>query len=218
MAPLKLIAFDWDQTLWHSWDVHVSAARYAADQLDLPEPSEDLIASIFSVPFAQHLKILFAQATDQATEWYMEYYHSMGKELANLFAGVPEMLESLKADGYLVALLSDKRNVHGDKELESTTVAALFDYVLFRNGDRAYKPDPQGLRTIMEALSVKKEQTLYVGDSHVDIQCARNSGVTSAAALWGSVNVDAVLSERPDYTLHGVEDVLTALHALPDQL
>ena len=208
---MKLIAFDWDQTLWKSWDVHVRAARYAANQLDLPEPSEELIASIFSVPFAQHLKILFAQATDQATECYMEYYHSKGTDLAHLFSGVPKMLESLKAEGYLVALLSDKRNVHGNKEMESTSVAGLFDYVLFRDGDRAYKPDPEGLRPIMDSLSVKKEQTIYVGDSHVDIQCARNSGAASAAALWGSVNVEAVLSERPDYTLHGVEDVVTVL-------
>ena len=208
---MKLIAFDWDQTLWNSWDVHVMAAQYAAGVLDLPAPSEERIASAFSVPFNQHLELLFPHNTHEATRHYLEFYHSRVKELGGLFEGVPEMLDALKGNGYLVALLSDKRQVHGSEELKSTGIAELFDYVLFLNDGRAYKPDPQGLCQVIDALSVKREETLYVGDSYMDVQCARRTGAASAAALWGSVNVEAVLNEEPDYVWHTVSEVLTTL-------
>ena len=141
---MKLIVFDWDQTLWNSWDIHVRAAQHAANVLDLPAPSEDWIASNFSVPFARHMAILFPDKTQEATEQYLLFYHSRVKELGRPFDDVPEMLQSLKGSGYLVAILSDKRQVYGSQELKSTSIADLFDFVLFRDGDRPYKPDPGG--------------------------------------------------------------------------
>ena len=208
---MQLIAFDWDQTLWNSWDVHVRAAQYAAEVLGLPVPSEEWIASAFSVPIDRHMEMLFPRHTQEATQRYMEFYHSRVSDMGHLFEGVPEMLEALRGHGYLVALLSDKRQVYGDQELKSTGFAYLFDYVLFLDGGHTYKPDPRGLRRVMDALSVAPKEVLYVGDSYVDVQCARRAGVVCAAVLWGCVNVEAVLNAGPDYVLHTVPEVLTAL-------
>ena len=208
---MQLIAFDWDQTLWNSWDIHVRAAQHAAEVLGLPIPSEEWIAAAFSVPIDRHMEMLFPQDTQRATERYMEFYHSRVSDMGHLYEGVPEMLEALKSKEYLLALLSDKRQVYGNQELKSTGFAYLFDYVLFLDGGHTYKPDPRGLIRVMNALSVAPKDVLYVGDSYVDVQCARRAGVVCAAALWGCVNVDAVLKEGPDYVVHSVPEVLDAL-------
>ena len=208
---MKLIVFDWDQTLWNSWDVHVKAAQHAASTLDLPAPSEEWIASTFSVPFSRHLEMLFPTHTQEATRHYLEFYHSLVTEMGHLFEGVPEMLGALKQNGCLVALMSDKREVYGSQELRSTEIADIFDSVLFLSDGRAYKPDPQGLQQLIGAFPVKKEEVLYIGDSHVDVQCAQRTGVANGAALWGSVNVKAVLGEGPDYVIHSVQDILTTV-------
>ena len=208
---MKLIAFDWDQTLWNSWDVHVMALQRAADMLKLPTPSKAYVASIFSVPFARGMERLFGENTPDATKLYMDFYHSRVRELGHLFEGVTEMLEALKGRGYLLALMSDKRDVHGNRELKSTGIDGLFDNVLFLSDGRPYKPDPQGLSQVMDALSVRKEEVLYIGDSHVDVQCAKRTGVAGGAALWGSVNTEAVLKEEPDYSFSKVSDVFVIL-------
>ena len=210
---MQLICFDWDQTLWNSWDVHVRAAQYAARVLDLPVPSEERIASAFSVPIKLHMAMIFPHDTQEATRRYMEFYHSHVADMGHLFDGVPKMLETLKGRGYLVALLSDKQDVYGNQELQSTGIAHLFDYVLFLDGGHGYKPDPKGLHRVMDALSVEAKDVLHVGDSYVDVQCARRAGVACSAALWGCVNVEAVLKEAPDYVLHTVPEVLTTLVA-----
>ena len=208
---MKLVAFDWDQTLWDSWELHVTAVRDAAGALGLPAPAEVQVASSFSVPFSKHMEMLFPDRTGEATAHYLRFYHSRVRKLGRLFEGVPEMLTALKSNGYLLALLSDKREVYGGQELESEGIADLFDHVRFLDDGRAYKPDPQGLQQVMDALSVDRGEVLYVGDSYVDIQCARRSGVASAAALWGSVNPDALLEEAPDVVWHTVPEVLTSL-------
>ena len=208
---MKLIVFDWDQTLWNSWDIHVMAAGHAADVLNLPRPKDERIAATFSVPFDQHMEMLFHNNTQKATAHYLEFYHSRVGELGGLFNGVPEMLTALRDSGYLLALLSDKRRVYGSVELQSVRIADLFDHTEFLDDDRAYKPDPQGLQQVMNALSVCNERVLYVGDSYVDVQCARRTGVASGGALWGSVNAKALLGERPDYVWNSVADVSAAL-------
>ena len=208
---MKLVSFDWDQTLWNNWDVHVKSAQYAARVLGLPVPSEEQIASAFSVPIKRDMAMLFPRETEDATGRYMEFYHSHVAEMGHLFDGVPEMLEALKGNGYLLALLSDKRDVYGNQELLSTGIAHFFDHVLFLDGGHGYKPDPKGLHRVMDALSVEAKDVHHVGDSHVDVQCARRAGVACSAALWGCVNVEAVLKEAPDYVLHTVPEVLATL-------
>ena len=210
VAGARLVAFDWDQTLWNSWDAHVAAAEHAARLVGDTLPPKTLIASTFSLPFARHLELLFPDNTIEATKEYMEFYHSGVGTLSSLFDGVTQVLEDLKQRGMKLALLSNKRDIYGLNELASTEIGPLFDLVLFRGDGLAQKPDPQGLHEIMNRLSVAKGAVLYVGDSDVDVQCARRAGVASAAALWGSVDRKAVLDERPDYLLETLVEVLEA--------
>ncbi len=208
VAGARLVAFDWDQTLWNSWDAHVAAAEHAAGTVGVPLPPKARIASTFSLPFVRHLELLFPESTTEATREYMEYYHSSVGTLSTLFHGITQVLEDLKQRDVKLALLSNKRDVYGLKELASTEIGPLFDLILFRADGLAEKPDPQGLREIMGRLSVDREAVLYVGDSDVDVQCARRAGVASAAALWGSVDRKAVLDERPDHVLETPGEVL----------
>ena len=71
----------------------------------------------------------------------------------------------------------------------------------------APKPDPAGLQEVMKSLEVAPNETLFVGDSYRDIQCAQRAGVWSGAALWASVEPDLVLALKPDIQWKTVDDV-----------
>ena len=86
----------------------------------------------------------------------------------------------------------------------------LFDFTLFFASGRAYKPSPEGLQIVMEYLKVNQKDTLYIGDSYVDILSARNANVSSCAALWGSVSREALIAEQPDYIFESVNDLIVA--------
>ena len=122
-----------------------------------------------------------------------------------------EVLRALKDQGYRVGVFSDKRIMFGGPELEQAGVGELVDYALFLEEGRPYKPDPTGLRQVLDALEVSPGETLYVGDSRHDVQCAHRAGVTSAAALWGSVDREGVLARQPHHSLEQVEQIFQAL-------
>ena len=207
----RLIVFDWDQTLWNSWDLHLQCMWHAADALGLPRPSAEIIAPRYSMPFIDHVTSLFQDDTETVLEIYMEFYVSRMTDLGHLYEGIADAVTSLKRQGYSLAVFSDKRRAYGEPEAEYCGLVSLFDTVLFREEGRPHKPDPQGLHQILASLGVPVQDALVVGDSHVDMECARNAGVTSAAALWGSVNRQATLDQQPDYIWNTVEDMESAL-------
>ena len=60
---------------------------------------------------------------------------------------------------------------------------------------------------MMGYLEVAPSETLFVGDSHRDIECAKRAGAWSGAALWASVEPDLVLALKPDLKWETVDDV-----------
>jgi len=211
---MKLITFDWDHTLWDSWPVHVSGVQHAARTIGLRPPLEAAIASgYYSAPFDQHMEMIFAEATQRAMPHYLDFYDQNVHRLAGLFDQVPEALETLTARGYLLAILSDKAEPYGSTELSRSGISHLFAGALFLKDGRPNKPDPEGLHQVMDLLDVDPADVLYIGDSQVDIQCARRAGASGGAALWGSLNHIRLLKEAPDYAFGSITELLTELPA-----
>jgi pyrophosphatase PpaX len=61
------------------------------------------------------------------------------------------------------------------------------------------KPSPEPLLLALQKLELKPAQAVIVGDSVKDIKAGRAAGVWTGAALWGSVEVEALIDLKPDY-------------------
>ena len=73
------------------------------------------------------------------------------------------------------------------------------------------KPDPTLLHRLMERMGASQENTLFVGDSNVDIQTAKNGGLTSCGVLWGFRSRQELEQEGADYLASTPEDLLTLI-------
>ena len=208
---MKAVVFDWDLTLWNSWDLHVWIMQHTADTLGLPRPELDAIAQQFSRPFREHLVWFFGKDEKELVDTYVGFYRDTVSRMADLYPEIVETLRSLKAHGYRLAVFSDKRAFFGISELEGTGIGKLLDYTLFLAEGRPYKPDPLGLREVMAALDVTGEETLYVGDGRQDVECAYRAGAKSGAALWGTVDREKVLACQPDYSWERASQILGTL-------
>ena len=196
---LKAIVFDWDLTLWNSWDTHLELLRQTADALQASQPEATDVAERYSMPFLKHLEWFFPGDQRRVVDTYMGFYQSIVTEMPNLYPGVAETLGCLKESGYGLAVFSDKRQTFGDAELAQTGIGGLIDYSLFLVDGRPYKPDPLGLLQVLDALEVAPDQALYVGDTGDDMECAHRAGVNSGAALWGALDREKVLGAGPDF-------------------
>ena len=208
---LKAVVFDWDLTLWNSWDLHLQLMQSTADALSLPRPSGAQVAREYHRPFFQHLTWFFGDDEQRVVDTYMVFYLDSMATVGGLYPGVPETLVALKDRGYRIALFSDKRQQFGELEVELSGIGHLLDYTLFLVEGRPYKPDPHGLLHVLDVLGVAKDEAVYVGDGSHDLECARRAGVAGGAALWGSLNREDLLNGHPDHSWESMDQVLLSL-------
>ena len=82
---MKAIVFDWDLTLWNSWDIHVWLMHRTADALGVPRPQVATIAREFSRPFFQHLAWFFSSDRQMVADVYLGFYQEVVSQMGHLF-------------------------------------------------------------------------------------------------------------------------------------
>lgn len=209
---IKAVIFDWDLTLWNSWDIHLELMNWTAAVLGYPRPIHGDLAVEYSRPFLEHLAWFFPGDQEMVLKTYMDYYRAVVWQDQRLYKGIPELIRQLKNHAYLTGILSDKRQVFGIPEFEFSELGNLIDRAVFFSDEMSPKPDPAGLKDVMESLGVCPEECLFIGDSHRDIECAKRAGAWSGAAMWASVEPELVIALRPEFIWDNVGDVAVTLN------
>ena len=115
---------------------------------------------------------------------YDEHYEADTMYLTEAYDGIKELLCALKEKGVMIAICSNKPdNVVGD--IIKTLFGEMFDVVVGQREGIAVKPAPDSAIEIMRQLGVTAEDTVFIGDTNVDINTAKNAGVKSIGVLWG---------------------------------
>ena len=214
---MRAVVFDWDLTLWDSWGIHLRLMESTAADLGRPVPSTADIAAEFHRPFRQHLVWFFGSSPDADGEAdaildaYLAHYYRIAGHRNYLYPGAASLLRALHRRGIRIGILSDKQARFGMPELEQSGLAGLVDYANFKTDARPYKPDPEGLRQTLRELSVSPGEAMYVGDGPQDMACAREAGATAAAAMWATIDYDAIVAQEPAYRLHRPHQVMAVV-------
>ena len=117
-------------------------------------------------------------------EEFTPYYDAHKEDKTAPYPGVPSMLERLRTAGVSMAVLSNKGHALARPVVEHY-YPGVFPYVQGALPDVPPKPDPTLLGRLMEEMGAGRGDTLFVGDSNVDIRTARNGGLPSCGVLWG---------------------------------
>ncbi len=99
--------------------------------------------------------------------------------------GAIDVLKYLKRRGRNVALFSDADSYIVLKGVGQHDVEKYFDIIVSTRMFKAPKPHPLGLLEILRLLGAKKDRTLYIGDTLLDYQAAKNAGVDFCAVCGG---------------------------------
>ncbi len=74
--------------------------------------------------------------------------------------------------------------------------------------DGKRKPDPGSLNAALTKTTIKKDQSIYIGDNWRDIEAANNSGIDSALALYGYIDKKDASDLKPTSKINQIEDLL----------
>ena len=121
------------------------------------------------------------------------------------------MLSRLQEDGVMLAVASNKYQSATEKLIARYFPYINFVCVLGQRPGIPIKPSPDIVHEIMEKANVSRSDTLYVGDSGVDMQTAINAGVDAVAVSWGFRPRAELETFRPHAIIDGAGDLLMLL-------
>lgn len=124
------------------------------------------------------------------------------------FCGIEELLRQLRNWGVMTAVLTNKPAPLAE-EVVSRFFPGLIDRTVGQTPNTISKPNPQSLLDLIGSLNLERANCLYVGDTDVDMQTARNAGVSLAAVAWGYQDISSLRGYAPDFVITAPEELLT---------
>lgn len=138
---------------------------------------------------------------------YLEIYDKHVSVETTPYEGVCELVARLKKEGVLLAVVSNKPERHVKMLAEKFFGEGTFSYISGTGGDKPVKPSKECVDMALESLGVKHEDALFTGDSNVDMDTAKNSGLVSAGVTWGFHGKDSFKNSVPDNYIDTAEQL-----------
>lgn len=118
--------------------------------------------------------------------------------------GAVETLHRLADMGLPLGLLTNADEAEAVRHLEHMGVRALIGRVIGHDSGFGPKPDPRGAADFADALGLKRDEVLLVGDGMTDMEAARGAGLPAVGVLTGTLDRDALsphaVAVLPDVT------------------
>ena len=213
---IKGIIFDLDGTTIYTIEDLTDSVNAALRQFGFPERSIEEAIKALGRGRRYLINKLVPEGTDEETELkvgdlYWEIYKENYDKKSKAYEGMNELLRRLQDKGIKLAVNSNK----GD-ELTKKLIAKCYPDIEFVAvyGSRPgvhHKPDPTGALQISELMGLKNEEVMYVGDSEVDIETARNANMVATACSWGYRDLETLEECKPDHIIHKPEELLRCI-------
>lgn len=210
----KLVIFDLDGTLLNTIADLGNSSNYALRQNHFPE--HELSEYRFFVGNGINKLLERALPETKRTEETLQsvrkdflwHYDQHNMDLTIPYPGIPTLLENLQTKGLQLAVASNKYHAATSKLIAHFFPTIHFTAVFGQRENVKIKPDPSVVDEIVALANVSKADTLYVGDSNVDMQTAINAAVPVCAVCWGFRSRTELEKYTPTYFAKKAEDIL----------
>ena len=155
---------------------------------------------------AETLETASDEEADAGLAYFLSYYRNHMLDNTVTYPGVREGLALLES--HPMAVLTNKPVNFSRAILDGLGISRYFRFVYGGNSFEKKKPDPVGVETLLRELGAKPGEAMIVGDSEIDIQTARNSGIWACGVTYG-LGAEGLRAFPPDLML----DSLTELPA-----
>ena len=209
----KLAIFDLDGTLLNTIEDLGYAANHALQAHGYPTHS------IASYPFfvgngVRRLieRVLPEDARTEATidrllVTFKEYYNDHNTDYTKPYEGIPELLSLLSSRGVAIAVASNKYQAATEKLISHFFPTLSFIAVEGQKEGVPVNPDPSIVFEILAKAKTPKADTIYIGDSGVDMETARRACVDSVGVTWGFRPEKELVENHADTIVNSPGDI-----------
>ena len=143
---------------------------------------------------------------------FRAYYNLHMADDTKPYRGVCELLAELQQKGVAIAVASNKYQAATENLVKKYFPKINFVAVFGQRDNVPVKPDPAIVRDIQQAAGIEDTaEIIYIGDSLVDLNTAKNSNVEFAAVTWGFCPRESLAENNPAHIADTIEELRAVL-------
>jgi phosphoglycolate phosphatase len=212
-----LVIFDLDGTLLNTIADLAASTNFALAQNGFP--THDTAAYNYFV--GNGINKLFERALPDGykteenirliRETFLPYYDKHNMDHSTPYPGIPELLSALQEKKITLAVASNKYQKATEQLVAHFFPTIHFAIVLGQREGIPPKPDPRIVQDILQFTGISKEDTLYIGDSGVDMQTINNSEVEGVGVTWGFRPRQELEKFNPSHIIDQAHEILSLI-------
>lgn len=217
---IKACIFDFDGTLMNTLEDIAASINYGLINHGFePKEVEDYRFIVGGDLYDMARLALPEESRDEETilgvcKDYQEDYSKHFFRKSKPYPGVVEMLEKLVEKGIDICVISNKPIEYMVPMANAGFPSIHFKHIIGSTSGFPPKPDPTSCNVLMSTLGIREDEAIFIGDSDVDIQIAKNAGAFSIGCGWGFRGGEELIKEGSDYVIHNALDVLEVINIL----
>lgn len=185
----ELAVFDMDGTILYTLDDICNGVNEALVRHGLPRRDIDSIRRNIGHGIRHEIESSVPKGTDESVidavfHDFHAWYEVHCNDNTRPYEGIVELLQSLKEEGIRCAVVSNKAD-YAVKALSDIHFRGLMEASVGEMEGIARKPAPDEVDEVLRLTGVDRKKAVYIGDSEVDIETARNAGMDCIAVSWG---------------------------------
>ena len=207
----KAVIFDLDGTILNTLDDLADSVNYALSYFGFPVRTIDEVREFVGNGIKNLILRAVPKGTSEQTaekvlDCFKSYYKEHSAVKTKAYDGINECLLKLKQNGIKIAVVTNKAHFAA-VPLCDMYFPGLIDVVIGEREGVRKKPHPDTVIQAMESIGVVSSDCVYVGDSDVDIDTAKNSGMPCISVTWGFRSRDFLLDNGATTIVDTIEQL-----------
>ncbi len=186
-SDIRLVIFDLDGTLVNAYAAITASFNAVMRAHGYPAQPAAVIRRAVGKGDRMLLKpFVGAGDLDRMLSWYRRHHARALRSKARLLPGAGATLATLKRQGYLLAIASNRPTRFSRILVRHLGIAPYFKAILCADKLKRGKPHPAILQQLMRRLKADTGSTVFVGDMQIDAETAHRAGVRAILVTTGS--------------------------------
>lgn len=185
----QLAIFDMDGTILNTLEDLADSVNYALSCSNYPTRTLDEVRNFVGNGIRKLMERAVPEGTspeelEQVYADFTAYYPKHCYDKTKPYSGIIETIQNLRKQGIKTAVVSNKAD-YGVQILCKQYFDGLFDYAVGEQSGVQRKPAPDSVNIVLDKLKITRNNAVYIGDSDVDIDTARNAEMDCISVDWG---------------------------------
>ena len=211
----RLVIFDLDGTLLDTLEDLYKSIKAALKKSGLPPRTREEVKSFIGngVPKLIARSVPEGCSDEVREKVYADFTAHYALHCADHtkpYDGITELLSCLRQEGISLAVVSNKDD-YAVKSLCDQYFHGVFDAAVGGRADVRKKPAPDTVNEVLKELDIPASDAVYIGDTGVDIETARNAGMPCISVTWGFRSIDHLKENNAQIMVNSSEELLNQL-------